>query len=114
MIADQEFKLHPGAVQDIAEIWEFIAGDSPLSANRVGGEILEAITRLVVFPNQGHNRPDLTSRPLRFLVVRSFLIAYTPEENPIVVIAVLHGRRNPRLMQAILRKRFMAQSGLGF
>ena len=105
MISDQGFELHPGAAQDIIEIWEFIAEDSPLSAKRVREEILDAIRKLVAFPHQGHIRSDITSRPLRFQIVREFLIAYAPDEKPIVVIAVVHGRRSPRVMAAILRGR---------
>jgi plasmid stabilization system protein ParE len=105
MNADRGFQLHPGAAQDITEIWEFIAEDSPLAAKRVREEILDAIRRLVPFPNQGHMRTDLTSRPLRFQIVRDYLLAYAPDRNPIVVIAVLHGRRNPRVMAAILSGR---------
>jgi plasmid stabilization system protein ParE len=55
--------------------------------------------------NLGHKRPDLTSRPLRFTVVREYLIAYAPEEKPLWVVAVMHGRRSPRVMAAILRGR---------
>jgi plasmid stabilization system protein ParE len=105
MNADQGFALHPGAAQDITEIWEFIARDSPLSAKRVREEILDAFRKLVAFPHQGHSRRDLTSRPLRFQIVRDYLIAYAPDEKPITVIAVVHGRRSPRLMAAILRER---------
>jgi plasmid stabilization system protein ParE len=68
-------------------------------------EILSAIEALVAFPNQGHRRPDLTSRPLRFTLVRDYLIAYAPEEKPLWVVAVMHGRRSPHLMAAILRGR---------
>jgi hypothetical protein len=50
-------------------------------------------------------RPDLTGRPLRFIAVREYLIAYAPEEKPLWVVAVMHGRRNPRVMAAILRGR---------
>jgi hypothetical protein len=39
MTTDQGFELHPGAAQDITEIWEFIADDSPFSAKRVREEI---------------------------------------------------------------------------
>jgi plasmid stabilization system protein ParE len=99
------FDLHPGAAQDITEIWEFIADDSPLAARRMREEILEAIVKLVAFPHQGHRRPDLTTRPLRFQLVRDYLIAYAPDEKPLLVIAVLHGRRNPRTMAAILDQR---------
>jgi plasmid stabilization system protein ParE len=105
MTSDQGFELLPGAAQDITEIWEFIAEDSPLSAKRVREDILEAIRKLVAFPHQGHKRSDLTSRPLRFHVVHDFLIAYAPHEKPIVVIAVVHGRRSPRVVAAILRGR---------
>ena len=105
MTIDQGFKLHPGAALDITEIWEFIAKDNPLAARRVREEILDGIRKLVPFPHQGHRRNDLTSRPLRFHVVRNYLIAYAPDEKPLLVIAVLHTRRSPRVMAAILRGR---------
>ncbi len=99
------FHLHPGAANDITEIWEFIAEDSPLAARRIREEILDTIGKLVLFPHQCHKRPDLTTRPLRFQVVRDYSIAYAPDENPLLVIAVLHGRRNPRTIAAILGQR---------
>jgi plasmid stabilization system protein ParE len=105
MTTDRGFELHPGAAQDITEIWEFIAEDNPLAARRVREEILDCIRRLVPFPNQGHLRPDLTSRPLRFQTIRDYLIAYSPDEKPLVVIGVLHGRRSPRILAAIFRER---------
>jgi len=66
---------------------------------------LSAIRRLVLFPHQGHRRPELTSRPLRFTVVRDYMIAYAPEKKPLWVVAVMHGRRSPRVMAATLRGR---------
>jgi len=84
------------------EIWEFIRADNLDAADRMIAEILAAIRGLVPFPNQGHSRPDLTSRPLRFTLAREYLIAYAPEEKPLWVVAVMHGRRNPRLIASIL------------
>jgi plasmid stabilization system protein ParE len=101
----QGFRLHPLAARDIKGIWAFIAKDSLEAARRVRVEILDAIRGLVPFPHQGHQRPDLTSRPLRFIVVREYLIAYAPDEKPLWVIAVMHGRRSPRVMASILRAR---------
>jgi plasmid stabilization system protein ParE len=75
MTADQGFELHPGAASDITSIWEFIAEDSPHAAGRVREDILDSIRRLVLFPRQGHERTDLTSRPLRFRTVSNYLIA---------------------------------------
>jgi plasmid stabilization system protein ParE len=105
MSAELDFKLHPEAAKDITEIWEYIAADSPQAAKRVREEILDAIRRLVPFPHQGHKRSDLTSRRLRFQTVKDFLIAYAPDQKPLLVIAVLHGRRNPRVLAAVLRSR---------
>ena len=99
------YDFHPEAALDLDEIWEFIAEADLDAADRVIADILTALDRLVPFPNQGHKRPDLTSRPLRFTLVREYLIAYAPDEKPLWVVAVLHGRRNPRVMAAILRGR---------
>jgi plasmid stabilization system protein ParE len=66
MNTEQGFTLHPGAAQDITDIWEFILEDNPLAARRVREDILDAVRKLVPFPHQGHKRPDLTTKPLRF------------------------------------------------
>jgi|ERR1700676_2491817 len=99
------FVFHPDALTDLTEIWEYIAADNPDAADRVLEEIREAIRALLPFPQSGHRRPDLTSRPIRFHPARDFLVAYTPDEIRLVVLAVLHGRRSPRVMAAILRER---------
>jgi plasmid stabilization system protein ParE len=99
------YDFHPEARFDLDDIWEFIRADSLDAADRMVIEILAAIDGLVPFPGRGHRRPDLTSRPLRFILVREYLIAYAPDEKPLWVVAVMHGRRNPRVMAAILRRR---------
>lgn len=99
------FVLHPEALADLDDIWEFIATDSLDSADRVLEEIHVAIRSLVSFPHLGHARPDLTSKPLRFHPVRGYLISYIPDEKPLVVLAVLHTRRNPRVLAALLHGR---------
>lgn len=99
------YDFHPEAVVDLDEIWDFIAGDNPTAADRLVTEILAAVNNLVSFPAQGHKRADLTSRPLRFTLVREYLIAYAPDEKPLWVAAIMHGRRSPRVMAAILRGR---------
>lgn len=99
------YDFHPEAETDLDEIWDFIADDNIDAADRVIADILQALSSLVPFPHQGHRRPDLTSRPLRFKRVRDYLIAYAPDESPLWVIAVMHGHRSPRVMAAILRGR---------
>jgi len=99
------FVLHPDALTDLNEIWEYIAPDNIDAADRVLEEIYEAIRALVPFPQVGHRRSDLTSQPLRFHPIRDFLVVYAPDEKPLVVLAILHGRRSPRVIAALLRER---------
>ncbi len=100
------YAFHPDAFADLVEIWEYIAQDNVDAADRVLADIHSTLTLLAGSPYIGHRRPDLTTRSLRFHVVREeYLVAYAPDEKPLWVVAVLHGRRNPRLMAAILRER---------
>ena len=99
------YALHPGAFADLDEIRGYVAEKNPDAADRVVAEIFDKLRDLLPFPHQGYHRPDLTSRPLRFILVGEYLIAYAPDENPLWVVAVIHGRRNPRIMAAILRDR---------
>lgn len=99
------YALHPEAFVDLDDIRDYIARRNPNAADRVVSEVFETIRGLIPFPHKGHKRQDLTSRPLRFILVRDYLIAYAPQEKPLWIIAVMHGRRSPRLMAAILRDR---------
>ena len=100
------YAFHPDAFADLDEDWAYIAADNVDAADRVLADIHSTIATLAGSPQIGHRRPDLTTRPLRFHVARDeYLIAYAPAEKPLWVVAVLHGRRNPRLMAAILRDR---------
>jgi toxin ParE1/3/4 len=100
------YAFHPEAFADLDEIWEYIAADNIDAADRLLADIESTLTTLAASPLVGHRRPDLTARPLRFHVVRDeYLVAYAPDERPVWVVAVFHGRRNPRLMAAILRDR---------
>ena len=100
-----DYDLHPEAFADIDEIAVYIGEDSPEAAHRVVDGIYQAIRNLVPFPHGGHRRPDITGRPLRFIRVRDYLIAYAPDEKPLWIIAVMDGHRSPRVMAAILRGR---------
>ena len=100
-----DYALHPGAFTDIDQLWDYIATDSLDAADRTVDDIFTVLGTLAASPHIGHRRPDLTTRPLRFHRVRDYLIAYAPEEQPLWIIAVIHGRRDPRIIAAILRSR---------
>ena len=99
------FVLHPDAFNDLLEIWDFIAADNSPAADATIEKLFGSFRSLAEFPKLGRVRPDLSSRPLRFLVIGEFIIAYAPIENRVAIIAVLHGRRSPRIIAALLRER---------
>jgi toxin ParE1/3/4 len=99
------YALHPEAFIDLDNIREYIAEDNPDAADRVISEIFDGIRALVARPHQGYRRPNLTSSPLRFMLVREYAIAYAPDKKPLWIVAIFHGRRSPRVVAAILRGR---------
>ena len=103
---DDGLRLPSGHVADLDEIWEYIAEDNVDAADRVVADIHSTLTTLAGSPHIGYRRPDLIARPLRFHVARDqYLIAYAPDEKPLWVLGIFHGRGNPRLMAAILLDR---------
>jgi plasmid stabilization system protein ParE len=99
------FALHSEALTDLDDIHAFVNRFNFNSANRVLEDVISAFGSLSQFPHRGQPRPDLTSRPLRFKVVRNYLIAYAPDKKPIWIVAVIDGRMNPRVIASILRER---------
>ena len=99
------YAFHPDALRDLDEIWEYIAADNSDAADRILDNILRKCESLAILPHQGHRRSELTSAPLRFVVVRDYVLAYAPDEQPVWIVAVLHGRRHPRVLAAMLRDR---------
>jgi toxin ParE1/3/4 len=100
-----DYRVLPEVAADIFEIWQFIAADDVSAADRVEAEIWSAFAELAKLSEIGHSRPALSSRLIRFWVVRKYLIAYAPEEHPLLIVAVIHGMRSPRVMADILRER---------
>ncbi len=95
------YDISVDAQNDLFDIWQRIAEDSVELADRIDGEFHELFSSLGRMPRQGHARKDLTSRPVLFFPLHSFVV-YQPDVKPIRVIAVLRGRRNAK---RILRER---------
>ena len=90
----------------------YIEQESSDAADRVVSEIFCCHSRVgALSPSRPETPPDLTSRPLHFILVRKYLIAYAPDEKPLWVVAVIHGRRSPCIMSAILRGREQPSQG---
>ncbi len=67
-----EYRFTPQAVDDLFEIWSYIATDNLDAANRVEEAVHSACAFLAESPLAGRVREDLTALPLRFWLVQPF------------------------------------------
>lgn len=80
----KRFVLTRSAERDLDQIKSYLIGKTgPTITRRVMKEIRTALNLLASQPGAGHVREDLTSRPVKFLPVYSYLIVYDPEAKPV-------------------------------
>jgi toxin ParE1/3/4 len=92
-----QYDLTAEAIQDLDDVWLFIARDDPKAADRVESAILEACQRLSEFPMLGKSREDVTHAPVRFWTVPRFCnycVVYLPETRPLQILGILQARRD--------------------
>lgn len=91
------YQFTPQAVDDLFEIWSYIARDSAQAANRVEVAVHHACAFLAEGPLRGRVREEITQLPLRFWTVQPFpnyIIVYDPQSDPLQIIRILHGSRD--------------------
>jgi plasmid stabilization system protein ParE len=91
------YGLTPQAVDDLFDVWSYIARDNIDAANRVEASIYEACAFIAEAPFRGRTRKELTMLPLRFWIVQrypNYIIVYDPETKPLQIIRILHAKRN--------------------
>jgi toxin ParE1/3/4 len=89
------YLLSPEAEQDLLEIRAYYLTQANARVARyVMGEIASAFRLLAATPGAGHVRPDLTSEPVKFWSVFSYLIVYDPAMQPIGIARVCHGSQD--------------------
>lgn len=82
------------AVADLADIWAYIALDSPDNTDLFIDRIFRICQLgLASNPRLGRTREEL-SPGLRSLVFESYVIFYHPMPNGVAVVRVLHGMRD--------------------
>jgi antitoxin ParD1/3/4/toxin ParE1/3/4 len=96
------YQLTPRALDNLDEIWNYIAQDKVSAANRVESAILSACYSLARHPLIGTKRIEITTKPVRFWNVPrypKFIIVYRPETRPLQIVTIVHGMRDlKRLM----------------
>lgn len=85
------------AIRDLEEIWEYIAEDSELDADRFTDQIVEKCCEIVELEGVGHRRDDLI--PGMFsLAFRKYVIFFQRNRNEVEIVRVLHGARDIRTL----------------
>lgn len=76
----------------LRDIYEYIAQDSPLSAEHVVTEIYDKVQSLAVFPHMGHVYDPQMDDEVRILLYGHYRIAYlvNPDES-VDILGVFHG-----------------------
>ena len=81
------------AENDLIDIWLYIAVENPGAADRLLDRIELRTQLLATQPFSGVARDDLGS-DLREVVIGNYIVFYRLEEDGIVVLRVLHGKRD--------------------
>ena len=89
------FLLTRLAERDLDQIKGYLVEHAgPRIARRVMKGIRSALDLLGKDLDAGHGREDLTSRPVKFWAVYSYLVVYDPETKPVQILRGLHGMRD--------------------
>lgn len=88
-----QVSLRPLAENDILDIWDYIADDSPAAADNWIDRLDGQFQLLATQPLMGRTRDDLAPGVRSFPFGR-YVIFYAPLADGIDVIRVLHGARD--------------------
>ncbi len=91
----KRYIVAPEAEQDLDDIKAYITDEAGARVARsVLKQIKDAVDFLSRTPGAGHQREDLTSAPLKFWSVYSYLIIYKAAPRPIEIVRIVHGSRD--------------------
>ncbi len=86
--------LSVDAAFDLDDIWEYIAADNIDAADHWIEKLFDAFEAPGRNPGMGHQCEDLTSYPVLFWPVGTYVIIYRAERRPIEIAAVTQGSRD--------------------
>jgi addiction module RelE/StbE family toxin len=91
----QKIKWTLRALNDLNNIYEFIAKDSKRYAQIQVENIQNAVSNLARFPLLGRSVPEFPHLPYREILVGDYRILYRfkEEQGQVIVMSVVHGRR---------------------
>ncbi len=97
------------AVQDIEEIIDYIAQDSPLTARKLFTQIKERVETLASSPYRGRYVPELQKQGIliyRELIIPPWRVMYRVTESNVYILTIIDSRRNVEdiLLEKLIKK----------
>lgn len=83
------------ARMQVQEIFEYIAEDRPMAAERILDGFLKRVDLLLEFPEQGAAWGTTLRSDLRFIIFESYRLIYRLSAEEIAVLSVRHTRMQP-------------------
>ena len=83
----------PLAIDRVAEIAQFIALDSPNSAQKWVDLIFQVVERLERFPKSGRIVPEIKQDDFREIIHGNYRIIYRLQSESVSILTVRHGRQ---------------------
>lgn len=93
----RQLLIAPIAEADLAEIWAYIAEDSPKAATAFVEQIKSKFEPLLEFPGMGALR-DKIAPDLRAVHYKNYVIYYTFTDQDVTIVRVVHGARDVRAL----------------
>lgn len=87
------------AATDLEELAEYIARDSAFYAASFVREILDVSCSLDRFSERGRMVPELGKPSVRELFVRGYRLIYGIEKSRIVILGLIHGKRDLKALK---------------
>jgi toxin ParE1/3/4 len=89
-------RLSPAAEAELDDIWYYIAKESQSIgiADRVVDSITDRLFLLATHPHLGRRRDDDLRPGLRSFSVGDYVIIYRVENDDVLILRVMHGRRD--------------------
>ena len=82
------------AVEDLRELYAYIARDSDVYASGFGERLILAAERAAKYPNAGRVVPENSDERVREVLYQHYRLIYRIGDNQFEVLAVIHGARD--------------------
>ena len=84
----------PSSLEDVGQIAQYIARDSPDQAALFAGRLIEATDRLGAFPLSGRIIPEIGEPDCREITYGAYRIMYRVQAEDVWITGVVHGARD--------------------